>query len=153
MKTKERHISTEKMLIIGIIVGIIILASLLYIYHNHWEGLYIVDNVPTSLAGIGIIILISLSICTIFVLSFSLLVIRFPHESESEKRIKNLPNDFVNVDIKEFDNLPLSKFVSRDDISCIAKLDPDGKVTYSLNIKAKFHQTDDYELFLKYFNV
>lgn len=153
MKTKKRHISTEKKLIIGIILGIILLACLLYIYHNHWKGLYIVDNVPTSLVGVGIIIIISLTICTLFVLGAILLGIHFPHQSESEKRIKSLPNNFVNVAIKEFDNLPLSKFVSREDISCIAKLDEDGKVTYSFNLKAKFYKTDDYELFLKHFDI
>ena len=153
MKTKERHISTEKKLIIGIIIGIILLAGLLYLFHTRWNGLYIVNNVPTSFVGVGIIIVISLTICTIFVLGFILLGIHFPPQFESEKQIKNLPNDFVNVDIKKFDNFSLSKFISRDDISCIAKLDEDGKITYSFNVKVKFYQTDDYELFLKYFDI
>lgn len=153
MKTKERHISAKKFLIIGILVGIIVLAVLLYCYHNHWNGLYIVDNAPTSLVGVGIIAIISIMFCTIFSLIGFLLGIYFPPKAESEKHIKNLPNDFVNVDIKDFDNLPLSKFVSRGDISCIAKLDENGKIIYSFNIKPNHYQTDDYELFLKHFEL
>lgn len=153
MKTKERHISTVTKLIIGITVVFIFLASLVYLYHSHWKGIYFVNDVPTSLVGVGIIALISFTICTMIVLGAILLGHYFPHKSESEKQIKNLPNKFVNVDIKDFDNLPLSKFVSKDDISCAAKLDEDGKVTYSFNIKPKFYQTDDYELFLKHFDV
>ena len=85
MKTKKRHISTVKKLIIGIILGIILLTSLLFIYHNHWNGLYIVDNVPTSLLGIGIIIIIFLTICTVFVLGSILIGIHFLSQSESKK--------------------------------------------------------------------
>ena len=153
MKNKERHISTKKKLIIGLIIGIAILACFLYLYHNHWKWLYFVDDVPTSLLGVGIIILISGTICTVSVLGALLLGLCFPHQSESEKKIKKLPNDFVTVGIKDFENFPLSKFISREDISCTAKLDEDGKVTYSFNIESKSYQTDDYELFLEHFDV
>ncbi len=153
MKTKMRHSSTKKKLINGLIIGIILLASLLYVYHNHWNGLYIVDNVPTSITGVGIIIIISLAICSIFVLVAFLLRIYFPYQSSSQNQIKNLSDKFVNVTIKDFDSFPLAKFISKDDISCIAKLDEYGKVTYSFNMKAKFHQTDDYDQFIKHFDV
>ena len=152
MKKEKRHISIEWRLIIGIIIAILISASLLYIYHNYWEGRFIVNNVPTSMAGVGIIILISLSFCAIFILVMTLLVIRFPVQSESEKQIKKLPHNFVNVHFKDFDNFTLSKFVSSEDITCFAKLDEDGKVVYSLQLNVELN-TDDYELFLQYFEI
>ena len=153
MKTKERHISSKKKLIIGMFIGITLLCILIYFYHKYWNGLHIVNNIPVSITGVGIIFTIFLTFCTIFVLGGILLAIYFPCQPESEKLIKNLPNNFVNVAIKDFDSLPLSKFISKEDISCVAKLDEDGKVSYSLNITAKFHKTDDYDLFLKHFNI
>lgn len=153
MEKQKRHISTKKKILIGIVIAILIFAGLLYLYHNHWNGLYIVDNVPTSLTGVGIIILMSFTLCTIFVLWIILFVIHFPPQSVSEKQIKKLPSDFVNVQIKDLDNIPLSKFISRDDISCIAKLDEDGKVNYSFHLKPKIYKTEDYELFLENFDV
>jgi len=83
---KKRHISAKKGLIIGILVGIILLASLLYLYHNQWKGVYVVDNVPTSLTGVGIIIGISAVICAIFVLGGFLLAVCFPDKSKSENK-------------------------------------------------------------------
>lgn len=153
MKNKNRHISTEKKLIIVIVIVILIFAGLLYLYHNHWNGLYIVDNVPTSLEGVGIIVFMSFTMCTIFVLGITLFVIHFPPQSVSEKQIKNLPNNFVNVQFKDFDKILLSKFVSKDDIFCTAKLDEDGKVNYSFHLKPKIYKTEDYELFLENFDV
>lgn len=79
---KKRHIYW---LTTGLIVGIVLLASLLYLFHNHWKGVYIVDNVPTSLTGVWIIVGISLVICTVFVLGSILLGICFPDKSKSEK--------------------------------------------------------------------
>jgi len=90
MKKEKRHISFEKKLIIGIVIAIIILAILLYLYHNCWKGVYIVNDVPTSFVGVGIIIIISLTICTVFVLGGILLGVRFPPPSESDKRSKNI---------------------------------------------------------------
>ncbi len=151
MESKKRHNLNKRKLIIGLIFCVILLSSLLYFYHNHWNGLYIVNNIPTSITGVGIIIVISLTICTVFVLGGFLLGIYFP--AESKKKLTNLSDKFVSVAIKDFDNFPLAKFISKDDISCIAKLGADKKVSYSFNVKAKFYQTDDYELFLKHFDV
>ena len=90
MKKQKRHISTEKKLIIGIVIAIISLSSLLYLYHNDWKGVYIVNDVPTSFVGVGIIIIISLTICTVFVLAGVLLGILFPSKPESQKQTKNI---------------------------------------------------------------
>lgn len=89
MKKDKRHITTKK-LIIGIVITIIVLSCLLYLYHNCWKGVYIVNDVPTSFVGVGIIIIISLTICTVFVLGGILLGIRFPPPAESEKQTKNI---------------------------------------------------------------
>ena len=153
MQTTKRRNSTVKKLIIGLIVSIILLACLLYLYHNHWKELYIVNNIPTSLTGVGIIIIISLTMCTILVSGGFLLNIYFPGQTTSQKQILNLSDNFANVAIKDFDNFPLAKLISKDDISCIAKLSEDGKVIYSFNLKAKLYQTEDYEMILKYFDV
>lgn len=153
METKKHQISITKKLVVGLIITIILFSSLLYLYHNHWKDVYVVDNVPTSLTGVGIIVIMSITLCSIIVLVALLFGALLPYQSESEKKIKNLSDSFVNVTIKDFDSFPLSKFISRDDISCIAKLDENGKVSYSFNLKAKICQTDDYELFLKHFDI
>ena len=82
---KKRHISIKKGLLIGVIVGIVLVASLLYIYHTYWKGLYVVDNIPTSLTGLGIIVGISLAICMVLVFAGLLLGVCFPNQSKSEK--------------------------------------------------------------------
>lgn len=149
MKTKKRHISTEKKLLSGVIASTILLFGLLYLYHNYWDGVYIVDSVPTSILGIVIIIVISLTICTMFVFGGFLFGISFP--MGTKKQPTNLCDEYTNVTIKDFDSFPLAKFISKDDISCIAKIDTDGKISYSFNLRAKLYQTDDYELFSTYF--
>ena len=151
MESKKRHNLTKRKLIIGLIFCVILLSSLLYFYHNHWNGLYIVNSIPTSITGVGIIIVISLTICTVFVLGGFLLGIYFP--TESDKKFTNLSDKFVNVAIKDFDSFPLAQFISKDDISCIAKIGEDGKISYSFNLETKFYQANDYELFLKHFDV
>ena len=87
---KKRHISIKKWLTIGLLVGIVLVASLVYIYHTCWKGLYIVNNVPTSLTGVGIIVGISLAICMVFVLGGLLLGVCFPNQSKSEKADKEI---------------------------------------------------------------
>ncbi len=90
MKKEKRHISLEKKLIIGIVIALIILTSLLYLYHNYWKGVYIVNNVPTSFVGVGIIIIISLTICAVFIQGGILLGVHFPPQPEIEKQNKNI---------------------------------------------------------------
>lgn len=153
MKKQKRRISIEKKLFAGIVIAILVLATLLYFYHNCWTGVYIIDEVPTSFVGVGIIFIISLVILTIFVLGALIFAIHFPSQTESEKQIQKLSKDFVNVQFKDFDNIPLSKFISKDDIFCTAKLDEDGKVIYTFYLKSKIYETKDYELFLKHFDV
>lgn len=89
MKKQKRHISIKKNLSIGIVITLIVLISLLYLYHNCWKGVYIVNDVPTSFVGVGIIIVIGLTFCTIAVLGGILLDICFPSKSESKKQTKN----------------------------------------------------------------
>ena len=151
MKTKEqrRHIS---IIIASLIFEIITFGILLYFYHSSWEGVYIVDNVPTSLTGVGIIIIISLTIIAFFVLSAILLGIYFPPQPKSKKQI-NLPNDFVQVRVKDFDKLPLSAFIPKEDFYCMAKIDQDGNIIYLFNLKSNFHQTDNFDLFTHHFDV
>lgn len=80
MKRQNRHISNVKKLIIGMVAAIAILACLLYFYHTNWKGVYIVDNVPTSLVGVGIIIIIPLVTCTVVLLGGILLNTCFPKQ-------------------------------------------------------------------------
>ena len=153
MKTEKRNVSNDKKLIIGIVITLIILSCLLYFYHNYWKHVYIVNNVPTSITGVLIIIVISLTICTVLLLGGILLSVHIPGNQVNEKQMQNLSNDFVKLAIKDFDTFPLAKFISKEDISCIAKLDEKGNIVYSLNITTKLCQTRDYELFLKHFDI
>lgn len=89
MKNKKRHISLEKKLIIALVIAIIIFACLLYVYHNYWKGVYIINNVATSFTGVVIVIVMSLTIFTVCVLGGLLLSILFPAQTESEKQNKS----------------------------------------------------------------
>ena len=150
MKNQKRHSSFERNLIVWIILAIIVFATLLYLYHNYWNGHFIIDGIPTSIVGICIIFIIPSLFCTIFVLVAILLSVRFPIHSKNEQQIEKLSDTFEQVKFNDFNNFTLSSLVSNEDVECFAKKDKNGKITIKIFLT---HQIDKHELFLKHFKI
>ena len=151
MEKQKRHIpSLERNLIIGLIISLLVLATLLYFYHNHWNGLFIVNDVPTSIVGVGIIFIISVNLIVTAVLMGVLLFIHFPVNSKTERQTEKLSDTFKPIEFKDFDNFNLADFVSNEDVRCFAKKDENGKITIKISVT---HETDNPEIFVKHFKI
>lgn len=71
---------------------------------------------------------------------------------KSLEEIKNLPNEFSEVILKNNNQTTLSKFIPNKEIKCIAKLDNDGNIIYQIHVDIEA-STTDYEAFLKEFSI
>lgn len=151
MKEQKRRISsTQRNLIIGLIISILVLAVLLYFYHNHWKGNFIVNDVPTSITGVAIIFVISANLITTAVLGGILLSALFPAQSKTQKEIEKLSDTFEPVQFKDFEYFTLSNLVSSENVKALAKKDKNGKITINISV---IHEIDDTELFVKHFKI
>lgn len=158
MQKEKRHISTEKKLIIGIVVSILIFAVSLYIFNNHIVGTSIINNIPALVVGVIVFIIVVASFfatCGLIGILFSVILSNHYAKKSylrSKEQIKALPNNFVNVHFKDFDSFRLASFVDSEDITCFAKLDEKGKVVYAIQLNIEY-ETDDYETFLRHFDI
>lgn len=151
MKEQKRHISsTQRNLIIGLIISILVLAVLLYFYHNYWNGRFIVNDIPTSIAGVAIILVISANLLSTAVLGGILLSVLFPSQSKTQKQMEKLSDTFEPVQFKDFEYFTLSKLVSNKDVQALAKKDEHGRIIIKISVT---HETDDPELFVKHFKI
>lgn len=155
---EKRHISTEKKLIIGIVIAILVFVVSLYIYNNHMVGRSHNGNVLLLIAGLVVIaMLFGSAIATLGLIGCLSATLVFNYDAKksylkSKEQIKALPSNFVNVHFKDFDNFRLASFVASEDITCFAKLDENGKVVYAIQLNVEY-ETDNYETFLTHFDV
>lgn len=71
---------------------------------------------------------------------------------KSLEEIKNLPNEFSEVILKNNKETPLSEFIPNKEIKCEAKLDDDRNIIYRIHVDIEA-STTDYEAFLKEFRI
>ena len=158
MKITKRHISFEHKLILGIVVAILAILLSLFIHNKFLVGHIFTDNVILSIVGVVVIFTIIvgvLSLTFLFgILIGEILFKPFARRSflKSKEKIKELPNEFVDVHLKISNNFPLEDFVTSEDVTCFAKLNERGKVVCEIHINAEY-ETDDYEVFLSHFDI
>jgi ABC-type uncharacterized transport system fused permease/ATPase subunit len=154
MKEKKRRISTEMKLIFGIVIAILVCLVSVYIYNNYLVGRSFKDNIPLFTVGLLVIIISLLSFFAIWCLIGLLIVVLLDlyNSKRSKEQIKTMPNHFVNIYFKDFDNFRLASFVDSEDITCFAKIDENGNIVYALQLNVEY-ETDDYETFLKHFDI
>lgn len=158
MKKEKRHISTKMKLIIGIVVAILVCLVSVYFYNNYLVGCSFKDNILILIVGVVVILMTfasGLSSLALIGLLFGEIISNFEAKKsylKSKEQIKALPSNFVNVHFKDFDSFRLARFVDSEDITCFAKLDENGKVVYSIQLNVEY-DTDDYEIFLRHFDV
>lgn len=158
MKKEKRHISNEKKLIIGIVVAILVCLVSVYIYNNYLVGRSFKDNILILIVGVVVILITfasGLSALALTGLFFGDIISNFEEKKsylKSKEQIKALPSNFVNVHFKDFDSFRLASFVDSEDITCFAKLGENGKVVYAIQLNVEY-ETDDYETFLRHFDV
>ena len=158
MEKQKRHISTEMKLFIGIVFAILVCLVSVYIYNNYLVGRSFKDNILILIVGV-VVFLITLAsgffaLALMGVLFGNILSNHYEKKSylKSKEQIKALPSNFVNVHFKDFNNFRLASFVESEDITCFAKLDENEKVVYAIQLNVEY-ETDDYETFLRHFDV
>ena len=122
MKKEERRISTEMKLIFGIVIAILVCLVSVYIYNNYLVGRSFKDNIPLFTVGLLVIIISLLSFFAIWCLIGLLIVVLLDlyNSKRSKEQIKTMPNHFVNIYFKDFDNFRLSSFIDSEDITCFS---------------------------------
>ena len=157
MKKEKWYISTLKRLIIGLVISVLTCICTGYIYSVFMVGTSI-NTIIDLIVGFMVFLITLVSFfASLFFIIMIISVIISNHEAKksymkNKEQIKALPSDFVNVHFKDFDNFRLSCFVDSEDITCFAKLDENGSVVYALQLNVEY-ETDDYETFLRHFDI
>lgn len=157
MKNGKWLISTLKRLIIGLVISVLTCICTGYIYSVFMVGTSI-HNILEFIVGFMVFLITLVSFfASLFFIIMIISVIISNHKAKksylkNKEQIKALPSNFVNVRFKNFDNFRLASFVDSEDITCFAKLDENGKVVYAIQLNVEY-ETDDYETFLRHFDI
>lgn len=157
MDNKRYIVFEKKSVIIAVFVFIIMLLVGLFIAINNIIPPFIITNkIILVIYWIIIIVILIFGGFIGFVVSIEWLIMTIYDEHKINKCYKNvnkqLSNNFSKIELKDFETAKLSKFISNEDIICMARLDENGNINYKITVNIE-DTTNKFKAFMESFYI